>query len=62
MGNCASSDKERGGCDRPPGSGIHSFNSDVGKLAMGNNHSNDYRPEPTRADRIRGEGEKQQGR
>ena len=21
---------------------------------MGNNHSNDYRPDPTRADRIRG--------
>jgi hypothetical protein len=29
---------------------------------MGNNHSNDYRPEPTRADRIRGEGEKQPAR
>lgn len=46
MGNCASKDKDR----------------DVGKVAMGNNHSNngnnDYRPDPTRADRIRGEGDK----
>merc|ERR1719249_545095 len=34
----------------------------VGKAAMGNSHSNDYRPEPTRgADRIRGEGDGKAG-
>ena len=33
--------------------------SDVPKPGMGNNHSNnDYRPDPTRADRIRGNGDK----
>jgi len=48
MGNCASSDK----------------NTDTGKegVVMGNNHSNnhnnDYRPDPTRSDRIRGDSGK----
>jgi len=44
MGNCASTDKD----------------IDLGKSGvMGNNHSNDYRPDPTRADRIRANGDKQ---
>ena len=61
MGNCASKDKERGESDQAwtagpaPQSDKYGV-SDVGKVAsMGNNHSNDYRPDPTRADRIRGD-------
>ena len=57
MGNCASKDKERGESDRACLATSRERElfpvSDVGKVAMGNNHSNDYRPDPTRADRIR---------
>ena len=69
MGNCASKDKERGKSSQYIVTVIASvltviqciIVADVSKAIMGNSHSNDYRPDPTRADRIRNEEKMRNG-